>query len=277
MTKLTVQHQLVELSCWPRRGHAEQGNEAMTNTLVTSAPSVIVAALRRASHYEGSTLDDSIWGRGSKRGFLSDNENTFNCCIDRRDTWAMAQLAEAHALDVLHDAYAINDALTVAQQQSAYATYTPGLTHADPFAQIDAMIHEEFPGAIPDAKLSKLRALAQERLDLKSEIESYKRAVQELEAAASVPITDGKDPRIEGLMRRAATVATAEEYCEVYDNIATQVGFPTRADLGMAKRNYSVTITRVMSLTPQEAASLGVVDVTENQWACSLDYEELDD
>lgn len=247
----------------------------MTDTLVTSAPSVIVTALRQISRYRGNPLDASIWGRSARLG-LGRGENTFNNWVAQRDGWAMAQLAEAHALDVLHDAYKLNESRGTFEAARHFV-----LDHADPYAHIDAMIHEEFPGAIPDAKLSKLRALAQERIDLKSEIESYKRALQEAntkaDAAYSLPITDGKDPRIEGLMRRAAEVATAEEYCGVYDNIATQVGFPTREELGMSKRDYSVTITRVMSLTPDEAANLSVRDVTENQWACSLDYEELED
>lgn len=239
----------------------------MTDTLVTSAPSapsVIVTALLRVTRFRGNVLDDSIWGRGGSRtNYLgTPNENTFNNWVANRDGWAMAQLAEAHALDVLHDAYKLNDAWI---GMSDDLTFTP----ANPFAHIDAMIHEEFPGAIPDAKLNKLRTLAQERLDLKSEIESYKRALQE-------PITNGHDPRIGGLLRVAAQEAIDRDYCEIYDQISEVAGFPTREELGMNKRSYCVTIQRVMLLTPDEAAKLSVRDVASSERACVLDYEELE-
>lgn len=250
----------------------------MTDTLVTSAPSVIVATLRRMNRYSGNPLDDTIWGRGTR----ASNLNTFNNWIAQRDSWALAQLAEAHALDVLHDAYKLNNALTMLTEDD----FT--LAQPSPFAHIDAMIHEEFPGAIPDAKLGKLRALAQERLDLRQQVESYRVQLRneldtgkdlraEIESYKTAPITDGHDPRIEGLLRVAAQEAIDREYCEVYDQIASVAGFPTREELGMSKRDYMVTITRVMSLTPDEAANLSVADVTGNQRACSLDYEELED
>lgn len=52
----------------------------MTDTLVTSAPSVIVTALRRITRFHGNPLQDSIWGRSARFSPNGETANAHDYC-----------------------------------------------------------------------------------------------------------------------------------------------------------------------------------------------------
>lgn len=173
-----------------------------------------------------------------------------------------------------------HDALIENQAHERVGTFSIGVLSDEPeedWTQIDGEIHAEFPGPIQDQKLAKLRELAKERQNLR-------RRVVELETERHAEITDGKDPRITGLLVLAAEEANNRGYCEVYDAIANTAGFPTRQELqelGHLTHTYSVetlvtfgnqwVTVEVEAANPQEA-----MEVVRN-WNTSDLSEYLDE
>lgn len=141
---------------------------------------------------------------------------------------------------------------------------------------IDQVIHDEFPGPIPDNKMAKLRALAQERVDLRATVARLTAAVTEANNRALTDITDGQDERIRDLMYKAAVEADERGYCEVYDSIASAVGLWNRDDLGLSKRTYVFDLTATVNLTPDEADGMTGYDLVRD-YPTSIevtDYQE---
>jgi hypothetical protein len=81
---------------------------------------------------------------------------------------------------------------------------------------VDAEIRENFPGAIADDKLAKLRALIVENRELKRKLESD---------------IDLNDTRLWPAFGRVAVAADAAGYCNEYDRMSEAGGFPTRDEL----------------------------------------------
>lgn len=141
---------------------------------------------------------------------------------------------------------------------------------------IDQAIHDEFPGPIPDNKMAKLRALAQERVDLQATVAHLTAAVTEANNRALADITDGQDERIRDLMYKAAIVADERGYCEVYDSIASAVGLWNRDDLGLRRRDYTFYLTATINLTPDEAERMTGYDLVRDYPTTIevIDYQE---
>jgi hypothetical protein len=70
-----------------------------------------------------------------------------------------------------------------------------------------------------------------------------------VDAPSEVDTARGSDVRYLPILLAAAREADEAGYCEVYDNIATSIGGPTRHDLremGLLTRSFDVTVTRTV-------------------------------
>jgi hypothetical protein len=172
--------------------------------------------------------------------------------LDRRFSEYLAWARES--ADIEDGAHTRN--LSIAPE--VIASYVPDITPED---------IEQFTG-MTDTKQAKLRAIIEQRnaaranLALEqSEAARLRDVVRTLNYAATDPI-DADDARlIETVWLPAAREATRRDYCEVYDQIASSVGGPTRAQL--VDKGYSMRTTwnvEVYSFTVQvEAASIDAI------------------
>ncbi len=150
----------------------------------------------------------------------------------------------AHALDIWNEAQNENAAR---QQQADERVPEPD--------EIDAMIRAEFPGPIPDVKLSKLRELivaSRETARLRDEVATLQRTLDD----------ERRETRLS--YARAAWVADDEGYCSTYDNIADRAGLPGRGEFtaeeneaarAAFRRDYRVRVRHVVEFDVSVEAS----------------------
>lgn len=127
----------------------------------------------------------------------------------------------------------------------------------EPESPVDAEIRVAFPGAIPDDKLAKLRALVTERNELRAKL---------AEQSAEIDLSD---KRLWPAFGKVAAAADEAGYCAEYDRMSEAGGFPTREELREAglipAKEYTANVyvdvdvsftTRVRVTTPSfEAAN----------------------
>jgi hypothetical protein len=163
----------------------------------------------------------------------------------------------------------------IAEQRVIYDLATPPAPLVVP-EDVDATIRAEFPGAIPDDKLAKLRTLIMENKALKAQLNG---AAETLAQQADAPI-DLNDKRLWPSFAKVAEAAEEEGYCNEYDRMSQRGGFPTRdelADAGLlngtdytAQVWVDVTITRRMMVPFAFTAR-------RNQDTYDIAAEEFDD
>jgi len=172
------------------------------------------------------------------RSFHNDRRDSISSDLAEYDAWR-AYVARTHAV-------------AVENQQSIPEEVTP-----TPEDDVDTEIRAAFPGAIPDDKLGKLRALVTERNELRAKL---------AEQSAEIDLSD---KRLWPAFGKVAAAADEAGYCAEYDRMSEAGGFPTREELREAglipAKEYTATVyvdvdvsftTRIRVITPSfEAAN----------------------